>query len=143
MTAIADHDVVTVTPYVLVSTDGHVGPSLTGQLRDYCPQEYLDDFDAYAAANAGPVAFVGSKEMMTDRELPASLVQARQLAFDCPGQQDPYERIKDMDLDGVAAEVIFAGGQNDEVLPFLSPMGLSVAGVDAQLQQAGQEIYNR
>jgi predicted TIM-barrel fold metal-dependent hydrolase len=143
MTAIADHDVVTGTPYVLVSTDGHVGPSLTGQLRNYCPQEYLDDFDAYASANAGPVAFVGSKEMITDRELPASLVQARQLAFDCPGQQDPHERIKDMDLDGVAAEVIFAGGQNDEVLPFLSPMGLSVAGVDAQLQQAGQEIYNR
>jgi len=143
MTATADHDVVTGTPYVLVSTDGHVGPSLTGQLRQYCPQQYLEDFDAYAAANAGPVAFVGAKEMLTERELPQALVRARELAFDCPGQQDPHERIKDMDLDGVAAEVIFAGGQNDEVLPFLSPMGLSVAGVDAQLQQAGQEIYNR
>ena len=67
MTTAADpgtsHDPLTGTPYVLVSTDGHVGPSLTGQLREYCPQEYLADFDAYAAANAGPVAFVGAKEM--------------------------------------------------------------------------------
>ena len=147
MTTAADpgtsHDPLTGTPYVLVSTDGHVGPSLTGQLREYCPQEYLADFDAYAAANAGPVAFVGAKEMFDKQQLPEALIEARKLAFECPGQQDPYARVKDMDRDGVAAEVIFAGGQNDEVLPFLSPLGLSVDGIDARLQQAGQEIYNR
>ena len=53
-----EHDALSSTSYVLVSTDGHVGPSLTGQLREYCPKEYFEDFDAYAAANAGPVAFV-------------------------------------------------------------------------------------
>jgi hypothetical protein len=76
---------------VLVSTDGHVGPSLTGQLRGYCPEKHLEDFDAYAAANAGPVAFVGAKEMFDKQEIPQSLVEARRLAFECPGQQDPHE----------------------------------------------------
>ncbi|MDV7241626.1 MULTISPECIES: amidohydrolase family protein [Rhodococcus] len=131
------------TPYILVSTDGHVGPSLTGQLREYCPAEYLEEFDRYAEANAGPVAFVGTNDMQSERKQSEAQREAVRLAFECRGQQDPHVRIKDMNADGVAAEVIFAGGQNDEVLPFLSPLGLSVDGVDAQLQQVGQQIYNR
>ena len=33
---------------ILVSSDTHIGP-LTSQLREYCPSQYLDDFDAFAA----------------------------------------------------------------------------------------------
>src|SRR6184192_4310629 len=37
------------TPAVVVSCDSHVGPLLRAQLRDYCPKEHLDEFDAFAA----------------------------------------------------------------------------------------------
>ena len=49
-----------------------------------------------------------------------------------------------MDRDGVAADVMFAGGQNGEVLPFLG-LGLSV-GPDrttSEEQSAGCTIFNR
>src|SRR4051794_29351525 len=34
---------------VLVSSDTHIGP-LMSQLREYCPQQYLEQFDAFADA---------------------------------------------------------------------------------------------
>src|SRR5262245_10880872 len=33
--------------YVVVSTDSHVGPSVEGQLRNYCEAKHLDDFDRF------------------------------------------------------------------------------------------------
>src|SRR5437660_2386156 len=35
--------------YLVVSTDSHVGPTLVGDLRRYCPRAYLEEFDAFAA----------------------------------------------------------------------------------------------
>ena len=35
--------------YVVVSTDSHVGPSVKGQLRQYCESRHLDDFDRFVA----------------------------------------------------------------------------------------------
>ena len=32
-------------PYIVVSTDSHVGPSCKDQLREYCESKYLGDFD--------------------------------------------------------------------------------------------------
>jgi predicted TIM-barrel fold metal-dependent hydrolase len=39
--------------YIVVSTDSHVGPSVKGQLRDYCESKYLDDFDRFVAEMEG------------------------------------------------------------------------------------------
>ena len=36
-------------PYVVVSIDSHVGPSVKDQLRNYCEAKYLDDFDRFVA----------------------------------------------------------------------------------------------
>ncbi len=36
-------------PYIVVSTDSHVGPSLKNQLRQYCEPKYLDEFDEFVA----------------------------------------------------------------------------------------------
>ena len=33
--------------YIVVSTDGHVGPSVKEQLRPYCEAKYLDEFDRF------------------------------------------------------------------------------------------------
>ena len=35
-------------PLVIVSCDTHIGPRLREDLRPYCPEELLEDFDAYA-----------------------------------------------------------------------------------------------
>ena len=39
-------------PAIVVSCDSHVGPKLLEQLRAYCPQQYLEQFDEDAAAQA-------------------------------------------------------------------------------------------
>ena len=33
--------------YIVVSTDGHVGPSVTEHLRPYCDAAHLEDFDRF------------------------------------------------------------------------------------------------
>jgi predicted TIM-barrel fold metal-dependent hydrolase len=70
--------------------------------------------------------------------------KARERAWICTGQVDPHARIRDMDLDGVAADVVFAGGQNGEVLPFLSWGGFDQgpSSVDVQLRAVGAHIFN-
>ena len=44
---------------IIVSSDTHVGPRLAEDLRPYCPAKYLDEFDAYTAANVEPVGSFG------------------------------------------------------------------------------------
>lgn len=152
------------TPYLIVSTDSHVGPSLEKQLRPHCPKDYLERFDEFARAlryareGGGRPADVPAldvpehiRSVMATPRLPSSpdpkvraRETARQGAWTCPGQQDPHVRLRDMDSDGVAADVIFAGGQNGEVLPFLSWGGFDQgpSGVDVELRAMGAHIYN-
>ena len=44
---------------IIVSSDTHIGPRLAEDLRPYCPANYLDEFDAYTAANVEPVGSFG------------------------------------------------------------------------------------
>ena len=37
-------------PGIVVSCDSHAGPKLVEQLRAYCPQQYLEQFDAFMSA---------------------------------------------------------------------------------------------
>ena len=43
-------------PAIIVSCDSHAGPKLMEQLRAYCPQKYLEQFDEDAAAQAKQAA---------------------------------------------------------------------------------------
>ncbi len=125
--------------YLLVSCDSHAGPSLERQLRDYCPKAHLDDFDAYAAA----MASVTNKGDATNSlgHNPRRLKMTRE----CAGLQDPQARLRDMDGQGVAADVIFAGGQNDEPLPFVGGgvFGVGPSETDPALRALGHQIWNR
>ena len=93
-------------PLVVVSSDTHIGPLVEEQLHDYCPSEYRDDFDAFvaahkeAAAGRGLAGFGGhpNSRRRAPRRRPAP---------------------RDMNRDGIAAEVIFHGSQNGEPMPFL------------------------
>ena len=142
--------------YLVVSADSHVGPSLRRQLRPYCERKYLEVFDEDCRRTEAHLADAAAKDLGSNDPLGAGIqgghtVAATRLgsATDTPpmrdrritagsaeGLQDPHARLRDMDQEGVAADVIFAGGQNDELLPFDTDP-------DPDLQRVGYEIYNR
>jgi predicted TIM-barrel fold metal-dependent hydrolase len=57
-----------------------------------------------------------------------------------PGHHDPVARRRDLDAEGVAAEVIFHGSQNDQPIPFQDSM--LGAPSDPELAGTGIRIYN-
>jgi predicted TIM-barrel fold metal-dependent hydrolase len=139
-------------PYLVVSTDSHVGPSLEHDLRPYCPPEYLDDFDAFAKVTAEKTQKVIERFDQQLREGRSDEESGRQLGLEawertkgCVGAVDPHARLADMDASGVAVEVIFAGGERHDVLPF-ADTGFSGAGpadVAPELRAVGWHIFNQ
>lgn len=136
---------------IIVSSDTHVGPRLVEDLRPYCPARYRDEFDRYAAANVEPIGSFGrapgtgfAVAGVEPTEAPAS----RRRNFMTAGHHDVHARLRDMDYDGVAAEVIFHGSQNGQPFPFrlhlLAGAGKGNLPVeDPEIAGVGNEIYNR
>ena len=135
-------------PLVIVSADTHIGPRLVEDLRPYCPKNLLDDFDAYAgdlrakreaaAANKEKVSFGGTK--------PGPDWGVRFDNLQTPGHYDMHARLRDLDNDGVAAEVMFHDSQNGEPMPFQSDSLLTRGTGEEQnfeLLTAGRHIYNQ
>jgi predicted TIM-barrel fold metal-dependent hydrolase len=136
-----------VSRYIVVSGDSHAGPSLTLQLRQYCPQQYLDDFDDFVTAIA-EVRYAEFAELSSPLERSRARtdlgLDALRHIMDCRGVQDAAARLEDMDDQGIAAEVIFSGGQNGEVLPW-NGLGFGAANPKAiplELQHLGGHIWN-
>ena len=96
-------------PAIVVSCDSHAGPKLMEQLRAYCPEQYLERFDEDAAAQAQQTE--GMRATMSARMAHPNL--------DRDGHWDPRARLRDMDGDGVAAELIWHFSQNGENLPWI------------------------
>jgi hypothetical protein len=88
--------------YLVVSTDAHAGPSVEHQLRAYCPQACLDDFDAFVESlrddRERPIigrddALVGGNAHVRltqlarqDPKQPAFMRTAWAESRDCPGR---------------------------------------------------------
>ena len=96
-------------PAIVVSCDSHAGPKLREQLRDYCPQRYLEQFDEDAAVQA----------KQAEGMLGAMSARMSHPNLDRDGHWDPQARLRDMDSDGVAAELIWHFSQNGENLPWI------------------------
>lgn len=133
-------------PYLVVSTDSHAGPSLERQLRQYCPQRYLAEFDDFVtsvrhgATDEASALIQRRKEQFTRSGLAEDALRR---ARECPGLQDPDARRRDMDADGIAADVIFAGGLNNEPLPFIGfGADAGPAAVSPELRGVGARIWN-
>ena len=62
----------------VVSADTHVGP-LMSQLREYCPQELLEDFDAFVAGLPEDKLGTGLASMLEEPEIAAYRWNARAL----------------------------------------------------------------
>jgi predicted TIM-barrel fold metal-dependent hydrolase len=117
---------------VIVSCDTHVGPRLKQDLRPYCPTKLLDDFDDFTE-------FMAAGGAMRDDSL-----------YGTAGHFDVHERIRDLDADGTAAEVMFHGSQNGQPIPFIvsdPSLGAATMGrkydVDYEHATAGRHIYNQ
>jgi predicted TIM-barrel fold metal-dependent hydrolase len=142
--------------YMLISVDSHVGPSVARHLRPYCESRYLEAFDEdvrrttahlesthvrdldsedpLGAGNQGGQTVAATSGVSRDHN--QAMVDRWAAARAVAGLQDPHARLRDMDAEGVAADIIFAGGQNDELLPFDTSD-------DPELQAVGAEIFNR
>ena len=107
-------------PVAIVSADCHIGPRLVEDLRPLCPPELLDAFDAYVAdpdRSKGRYVEHDADESEAD---PDDLTLWRNQFT--AGHHDPATRRREMDLDGVAAEVVYHGSQNNEPVPFQTSM---------------------
>jgi predicted TIM-barrel fold metal-dependent hydrolase len=131
---------------IVVSSDSHVGPRLQEDLRPYCPKEYLEDFDRFIAANLNTMDSDRENDPLTGRSTYASEVSiTRQLLNRAtPGHYDVNTRLREMDWDGVSAEVIFHGSQNTEVYPFSGRREWAQPDTkrDLELVAVGHRMYN-
>ncbi|MBN9112192.1 MAG: amidohydrolase [Pseudonocardia sp.] len=133
---------------LIVSADAHVGPRLVEDLRPYCERRLFDEFDAFAA-KIGPIPtdpdeiVAAMRKRGVGRELTAAMAWNQR----SEGHYDPAARVRDMDADGVAAEVLFHGSQNFVPLPFdadnLFGNIQRASSTDYELLAAGRRIYNR
>jgi predicted TIM-barrel fold metal-dependent hydrolase len=126
---------------IIVSVDGHVGPTLERDLRPYCEKQYLQEYDEFSSGTRSP----WTRQMPGFRPTESTL-QAIERTVTCAGQNDPHARLKDLDDQGIAAEVVFGGGQNGERIPFMGEGLGHVSGPGAsstELQAVGLHIYNQ
>jgi predicted TIM-barrel fold metal-dependent hydrolase len=126
-------------PYVIVSSDAHAGPGLDTDLRPYCPQQHLDAFDAYGQHYRQAMSAI-SNPMIDQCNQPT--IDAYEDLLRCEGLHDPAAFLKDMDAEGIAAQVIFAGGGNPEPLPWTDFFNNGEATTDPVLRAAGGRIWN-
>ena len=134
------------TRMIVVSGDSHIGPRLREDLRPYCPQKYLDEFDRFIEANVDTMDSDREDDILTGRSTSASEVSiTRQLLNrQTAGHYDVHTRLREMDWDGVAAEVILHGSQNTQVYPFSGRREWAEPDTTRNLElvAVGHRIYN-
>jgi predicted TIM-barrel fold metal-dependent hydrolase len=130
-------------PLTLVSADTHVGLLLVEQLKDYCPSKYLGAFDEFVASWK---AILTSSDHVPDYTRDLYLSGSPGLAnLQSLGHHDMHVKLKEMDEDGVAAEVIFHSSENGQPMPFrpLSANFSHDAREDPELATVSCQMYNR
>jgi predicted TIM-barrel fold metal-dependent hydrolase len=114
---------------VIVSSDGHVGAPAE-QYREYMHPKFRDDFDEWFAGyipmwlTKGTTARssakrVGDVTMWGDEYARAFEDRAAKIPWGIEGKWDPERRLAALDIDGVAADVMFPDDQSANSPPFL------------------------
>jgi hypothetical protein len=106
--------------YLVVTVDSHCGP-LPSQLRAYCDRAHLETFDEWTASlRSEHEQLQELLKIPDDVAAPAHEEKAREATLPqryTDGNTDIHERLRHMDADGIAAEVIYHGGQNGQLIP--------------------------
>ena len=125
--------------YLIISSDGHAGLP-AAQYRKYVDPEFRDAFDValpiqIAATEAAAKSFLVddiNKEWREGND------------YELSGAWDTDARIKVMDADGIAAEVLFPDGVTEmNAPPFGAGFSMGTEGVTSELQWAGCRAHNR
>ncbi len=101
--------------YKLISGDSHVNPP-PDFWRDYLPEKFKDQAPVFEKTDEGDfVVFEGTRKILgtlggIGHKDTKDFKHVGKLTDMAAGGHDPEARIKDLDLDGVDAEVIFGGG---------------------------------
>ena len=82
--------------------DAHIGPRVKEDLAQYCPKKYKEDFDDFVKWLDSQYQGVGGIDALESTK----------------GHYDVHARLRDLDNDGMAAEVIFHGSQNGQPIPW-------------------------
>ncbi len=125
--------------YLVISTDCHAGLP-PGGYREYLDPQYRERFDA-ALQLQRDMAEESRKTMLVE-DINAEWRKGNEELL-C-GAWDHDTRIKVLDDDGIAGEVMFCDGiTENNTPPFGAGIGLSPVGADRELQWAGARAHNR
>jgi predicted TIM-barrel fold metal-dependent hydrolase len=135
-------------PLPIVSCDGHIGPRMS-DMRTYCPKGRLEQFDEFAGQIEDMGKAFSALRPEQTLDAPEALARAAQSARmrAVEGAHDMQARLRDMNDDGVVAELIFHGVQDLRPVPWVGLAGFTLGElVDAEaheLSLVGMRIYNR
>ena len=145
--------------YMVISSDGHASARVK-DYREYVDAKYLAEFDqeveagetVRAAWRDGAAKQVGKGLNWPEETVNAFESSPTLQPGGHPGLFNPDQRLRDMDADGVAGEVLFPDGHTETHPPFSGRgRGRDASKVasrskepyDIELQQAGAKTYNR
>ena len=125
--------------YLVISADGHAGLR-PERYRDYLDPKYREAFDVALPIQIREVEAAAKKFLVAD--INAEWRKGREQALS--GAWDHDERVKVLDGDGIAGEVIFPDGITEmNMPPFGAGLSLPTENIDPELQWAGARAHNR
>jgi predicted TIM-barrel fold metal-dependent hydrolase len=124
---------------LVISSDCHAGLP-PERYRDYLDPKYREVFDVALPIQIRETQKAAEKFLIADVNAEWRKGRERQLS----GAWDHDERIKVLDADGVAGEVVFPDGITEmNMPPFGAGLSLPTEGINAELQWAGARAHNR
>jgi len=125
--------------YLVISSDCHAGLQ-PEKYRDYLDPKYREAFDVALPIQL-QMTREAAKKFLVD-EINADWRKGRERGL--AGAWDHAERVRVLDADGVAAEVIFPDGITEmNMPPFGAGLSLPTDGIVPELQWAGARAHNR
>ena len=129
----------------VASADGHVGIP-TPEYRDYLDPEYREPFTGFLAEHIQRWSAAEPTSVLDPAAWDWWQGKERYESGGIDSLFDPERRVKELDHDGVAVEVLFADDQNENTAPWLGG-GLVQVGLQkeysSELRMAGARAYNR
>jgi predicted TIM-barrel fold metal-dependent hydrolase len=125
--------------YLVVSSDCHAGLP-PERYRDYLDPKYRDAFDVALPIQKQMMEEAGRRFLVAD----VNREWRRGREHDLAGAWDHDARVRVLDAEGIAAEVIFPDGITEmNTPPFGAGLSLPVENVVPELQWAGARAHNR
>ncbi len=129
--------------YTVISADCHAGATYAlGGFLDYVDPQYRDRLREEMARlekeNQERMAKLFASEFMAEQDNTEEALHGGR-----SGAWDPDRRLKELEADGIVADVIFPDGSQNNGAPFQAASGPGAIGADHALQSVGAWAYNR